>query len=79
MLTTHHAGTVNIVINERNARGDLPLIRIKPRSAESYIIPSDCSSQTRVVALARSGNLQSLIAHCRTHHVRTSMYAITSL
>jgi hypothetical protein len=79
MLTTHHVGTINNVINERNARGDLPLIRIKPRSAESYIVPSDCSSQTRVVTLARSRNLQCLIAHFRIRHVRTSMCAVTSL
>jgi hypothetical protein len=46
MLTTHHAGTVKIVINERKARGDLPLIHIKPRFAEGYIIPSECSFQT---------------------------------
>jgi hypothetical protein len=79
MLTTQHAGTIKIFINERNARGDLPFIRIKPISAQSYIVPSDCSSQTRVVTLGHSGNLQCLIAHCRIHHVRTSMYAITSL
>jgi hypothetical protein len=79
MLTNHHAGTVNIVINERNARGDLLLIRIKPRYAESYIIPSNFSSQTWVIVLARSRNIQSLISHCRIRHVRTSMYAITSL
>jgi len=79
MLIAHHAETVNIVINERNAQGDLPLIRIKPRSVESYIIPSDYSSQARVVALAHSGNIQSLIGHFHTRHVRTSMYVITSL
>ena len=79
MLTSHHAGTVNIVINERNTQGDLPLIHIKPRSAESYIVPSDCSSQTQVVELARSINLQLLITHCRIRHVHISMYAITSV
>jgi hypothetical protein len=79
MVTTDHAGTVNIVINERNARGDLPLLRIKPRSAESYFVPSDCSSRTRVIVLARSRNIQCLIAHCRIRHVRISMYAITSV
>jgi hypothetical protein len=79
MLTTNHVGTVNILINERNARGDLPLLRIKPRSVESYIVPFDCSSQTRIVVLARSRNLQFLIAHCRIRHVRISMYEITSV
>jgi hypothetical protein len=79
MLTADHAGAINIVINERNARGDLPLLCIKPRSVESYIVLSDCSSQTRVVALARSRYLQCLIAHCRIRHVRISMYAITSV
>ena len=79
MLTPRQARTVNIDINERNARGDMPLICIKPRSTESYIIPSDCSSQTRVVTLARSRNLQFLIAHCRSRHVHTYRYAITSI
>jgi hypothetical protein len=46
---------------------------------ESYIVPFDCSSQTRVVALARSRNIQCLISHCHIRHVRTSMCAITSL
>ena len=79
MVTTDDVGTINIVINERNARGDIPLILIKPRSVESYIIPSDFSSQTWVVGLARSRNLQSLIAHCSVHHVLTSMYAINGI
>jgi hypothetical protein len=79
MLTTDHPGTVNIVINGRNARGDLPLLRIEPRCLESYFVTSDCSSRTRVVVLARSRNLQCLIAHCNIRHVRISMYAITSV
>jgi hypothetical protein len=46
MVTTHYVGTVEIVINQRKARGDLPLIHIKPRFVEGYIIPSECSFQT---------------------------------
>jgi hypothetical protein len=79
MLTTNHAKTVNIVINERNAQGDLPLLRIKPRSVEIYIGPFDCSSQKHVITLAHSRNLQCLITHCRICHVHISMYAITSV
>ena len=79
MVTANHVGTVNIVINERNDRGDLPLLRIKPRCAESYFVPSDCSSQTRIIVLARSRIIQCLIAHCCIHHVHISMYAITSV
>jgi hypothetical protein len=79
MLTGHHAGTVNIVINGRKTRGDIPLLRIKPRCAETYFVPSDCSSPTRVVVLGRSRNLQCLIAHCNIHHVRISIYAISSV
>jgi hypothetical protein len=79
MLTTNHAKTVNIVINEQNAQGDLPLLNIKPRSVEIFIVPFDCSSQTQVVALACSRNLQCLITHCRIRHVHISMYAITSV
>jgi hypothetical protein len=79
MVTTDHAETVNIFINERNTRGYLPLSRIKPRSAESYFVPSNCSSQTCIVMLAHSTNVQCLIAHFHIHHVRISMYAITSV
>jgi hypothetical protein len=79
IVTTDHAGTVNIFINERNARGDIPLLCIKPRFAESYIVPFNCSSQICVVVLARSRNLQFLIAHFRIRHVHIYMYAITSV
>jgi hypothetical protein len=43
MITTHHATTVQIVINERKSRGDLPFTRIGPRFAQGYIIPSNFS------------------------------------
>jgi hypothetical protein len=46
MVTTHYKGTVEIVINHREARGDLPSIVIKPIFVEGYIIPSKCSFQT---------------------------------
>jgi hypothetical protein len=46
MVTTHYARTVEIVINQRKARGDLPLLHIKPRFVEGYIIPLDFSFQT---------------------------------
>jgi hypothetical protein len=46
MLTTHRATIVEIVINERKARGDLPFTHIGARFAEDYIIPSKCSFQT---------------------------------
>ena len=46
MLTTHHATTVQIVINERKSQGDLPFTRIGPRFYEGYIIPSNSSFQT---------------------------------
>ena len=77
MLTGHHAGTVNIVINGRKTRGDIPLLRIKPRCAENYFVPSDCSSRTRVVMLGRSRNLQCLITDCNIQRVGISMYAIS--
>jgi hypothetical protein len=44
--TSHYARTVEIVIDQRKARGDLPLIRIKPIFAEGYIIPPQFSFQT---------------------------------
>jgi hypothetical protein len=46
MVTTHYARTLEIVIDQRKARGDLPLIRIKPRFVEGYIIPPQFSFQT---------------------------------
>ena len=46
MVTTLYAGTVEIVINQRKDRGDIPLIHIKIRFAEGYIIPFECSFQT---------------------------------
>jgi hypothetical protein len=46
MVTTHYARTMEIVIDQQKARVDLPLIRIKPRFVEGYIIPSEFSFQT---------------------------------
>jgi hypothetical protein len=45
MLTTHHGGTIEIVINERKARGYFPFISIEPTFAKVYIIASNCSFQ----------------------------------
>jgi hypothetical protein len=44
--TSDYTRTVEIVIDQRKARGDLPLIHIKPRFVEGYIIPSQFSFQT---------------------------------
>jgi hypothetical protein len=55
MLTNQHAGTIKIVMHERKAQGDLPLICIKPIFVEGYIIPraysyySSPSSQNEVI------------------------------
>ena len=38
MLTAHHEETVKIIINEQKARGDLPLIHIKPIFAEFRVL-----------------------------------------
>jgi hypothetical protein len=46
MVTAHSAQTLDIVIDQRKARGDIPLIRIKPSFAEGYIIPPQFSFQT---------------------------------
>jgi hypothetical protein len=46
MLTNHHAGTIDIVINERKARGDIAFTCIRPRFVEGHIIPFECSFQT---------------------------------
>jgi hypothetical protein len=43
MITTHHATTIQIIINERKSRGDLPFTHIGPRFAQGYIIPSKFS------------------------------------
>jgi hypothetical protein len=43
MLTTHHATTVQIVINQRKSRGHLPFTRFGPKFAQGYIIPSNFS------------------------------------
>jgi hypothetical protein len=57
MLTSHHATAIEIVINERKARGDLPFTRIGPRFVEGYIIPSNCSFQTSFGANKHSRKL----------------------
>jgi hypothetical protein len=36
---------MEIVIDQRKARGDIPLIHFKPRFMEGYIIPSEFSFQ----------------------------------
>ena len=41
--TTHHEPAIQIVINERKSRGDLPFTRIGPIFAQGYIIPSNFS------------------------------------
>jgi len=59
MLTMHYTTTVEIVINERKARGDLPFTCIGPRFAEGYIIPSNSSFQTSYGANERSHKLMA--------------------
>ena len=59
MLTTHHATIVEIVINDRKSRGDLPFTRIRPRFAQGYIIPSNSSFQTSSGANQHSRKLMS--------------------
>jgi hypothetical protein len=59
MLTTHHATTVEIVINERKSRGDLPFTRIGPRFVQGYIIPSNSSFQTSSGENQRSRKLMA--------------------
>jgi hypothetical protein len=50
MVTTHSARPLEIVIDQRKARGDIPLIRIKPEFAEAYIIPPRFSFETLSLA-----------------------------
>ena len=60
MLKAHHAIAVQIVINERKSRGDLPFTRIGPRFAQGYIIPSNSSFQTSSGANQRSRKLTTV-------------------
>jgi hypothetical protein len=43
MITTHHGIAIQIVINKRKSRGDIPFTHIGPIFAQGYIIPSNFS------------------------------------
>ena len=57
MITTHHASTVEIVINEQKDRGDLPFTCIGPIFVQRYIIPSNFSFHSLSGANKRSCKL----------------------
>jgi hypothetical protein len=54
VLTTHHATTVQIVINQRKSQGHLPFICFRPKFAQGYIIPSNFSFHSSAVTNKRS-------------------------
>jgi hypothetical protein len=60
MLTTHHATAVEIVINEKKSRGDLPFTHIGPRFAQHFIIPSNFSFHSSFGEKKRSCKLMAV-------------------